>query len=86
MRPALLASEPLLSGAIRRICRALHDLLAYYRLLVTEKLAAGPARRAEPGAVAVTVSVGPLPPAVALKEMALSMAATSPQLTTALIA
>ena len=39
MRPALTASEPLLERCDPAYLGELHDLLAYYRLMETEKLA-----------------------------------------------
>jgi glycosyltransferase involved in cell wall biosynthesis len=87
LRPALSSSEPLLARCDPEYLPALHDLLAYYRLLETEKLANKgrlftrdlkrwrerfPWRR---------------PPSskIALREMTLSMLAAAPRLTGALL-
>jgi glycosyltransferase involved in cell wall biosynthesis len=82
VRPALIASGPLLDRCDPAYLGELHDLLAYYRLMETEKLA-GQGRLAK-GELETWRSRFPwrrgVRGKVALREMVVSAAATSPLL------
>ena len=87
LRPALSSSEPLLARCDPEYLPALHDLLAYYRLLETEKL--GNKGRLFTRDLKRWRERFPWrrPPSskIALREMTLSMLAAAPRLTGALL-
>lgn len=86
VRPALSASGPLVRSCDPEYLPELHDLLAYYRLLETEKLAHQ--GRLGPGDLRRWRARYPWrrPPAgmIALREAVLPLAAAAPRVTTAL--